>query len=168
MHLKKLGLISSYWRWTGRHGSAGCSDLMPRSWSMFLSFMLFCALNLSFLCVFTFIIPLFSPICIISRSTMIQNNVSMAKGQFFHHYGALLSPWCCAVSQCDRNTVNLPLYTVTTYILQTPSSFFTIVHRVCVFPGDAASHWVDIYGLTGGVINCRKLLLVSVRVTVSD
>lgn len=100
------------------------SDVMPRSWSIFISFMLFCALNLSFMCASTFIIPLFSPICVISSSTMIQNNVSMAKGQFLHHYGALLSPWRCAVSQCDRTTVNLPLYTVAIPIYFRPPSFF--------------------------------------------
>ncbi|CAM4633419.1 unnamed protein product [Leuciscus chuanchicus] len=33
---------------------------------------------------------------------MIQNNVSMAKGQFFHHYGALLSP--CSSCVCFLET----------------------------------------------------------------
>lgn len=107
---------------------------------IFITFMfclVFCALTLSFLFVSTFIISLFPPICIISLSSMIQNNVFMAKGQFFQHYGALLSPWCCAVSQCDRTGVNLPL---DTYILQSPPSVFTIVHCVCVIHRDAASH----------------------------
>ncbi len=53
------------------------------------------------------------------------------RGHFFQHYGALLSPWHCAVSQCDRTTVNLPLYMVATYILQTPS--FCLYHSsLCV------------------------------------
>ncbi len=94
----------------------------------------FCALNLYVLFVSTFSIPLFPPLCIISRSTMIQNNVSMAKGHFLQHYDALLSPWHCPVLQCDRTAINLPLYIWWLPInFRPPPSVFTIVHCVCVF-----------------------------------
>ncbi len=96
--------------------------------------------------------------------------------QCFHGQGAIVSsitvPCCPHGIVASRNVTGLQLIYLYIWWLpiyfRPPPSVFTIVHCVCVFPGDAASHWVDIYGLTGGVMNCGKLLLVSVRVTVSD